>query len=173
MIGTLIAANTSLETLNLSNTGLGQAIGTEGEGGHILLKPLCDSKVCPLKQLNLSNIQLNDKAGQKLISSLSVGLGKKMPGYEKITSLSIAANEIGKQTGAALKEPLWGERAPCMLKYLDLSSNPGLDGYDTALAIKRNVSLTSVDLRTSHPQTTIRFIPSLARSYCRRSARAV
>ena len=147
MIGTLIAANTTLETLNLSNTGLGQAIGNEGEGGHILLRPLCDSKECPLRELNLSNIQLNDKAGAKFLSSLSQGLGKKMPGYEKITSLSLASNELGKTTGSMLKELLWGERAPCMLKFIDLSGNLTLDGYDTALAIKRNISLTSVDLR--------------------------
>ena len=147
MIGTLIAANTTLECLDLSNTGLGVAIGTEGEGGHILLKPLCDSKICPLNELNLSNIQLNDKAGAKLLSSLSSGLGKKMNGYDKITSLHLAQNDLGKQTGAMLKEVLWGDRAPCMLRYLDLSGNIGLDGYDTALAIKRNISLTSVDLR--------------------------
>ena len=30
-----------------------------------------------LRELNLSNIQLNDKAGGKLLSALSVGLGKK------------------------------------------------------------------------------------------------
>jgi len=147
MIGTLIAANTMLECLNLSNTGLGNAIGAEGEGGHILLKPLCESAVCPLREINLTNIQLNDKAGAKLLSSFSSGLSKKTMGYEKITSLLLANNDLGKQTGAMLKEVLWGEKAPCPLKFLDLRGNVGLDGYDTALAIKRNESLTSVDIR--------------------------
>ena len=46
MIGTLIASNTSLRTLDLSNTGVGQAIASEGEGGHILLRPMCESATC-------------------------------------------------------------------------------------------------------------------------------
>ena len=70
MIGTLTAANTVLECLDLSNTGLGLAIGSEGEGGHILLRPMCESKLCPLKEINLTNIQLSDKAGVKLLSIL-------------------------------------------------------------------------------------------------------
>ena len=148
MIGTLIAANTKLQCLDLSNTGLGVAIGQEGEGGHILLRPLCESKACPLSELNLSNIQLNDKAGAKLLSSLSVGLGKKNNGYDKITSLSLAGNELGDSTGHMLKEVLWGERAPCVLRFLDLSSNVDMSGHDIALAIRRNESLTSLDIRS-------------------------
>ena len=147
MIGTLTAANTTLECINLSNTGLGLAIGTEGEGGHIVLRPMCESKACPLNELVLNNIQLNDKAGAKLFSALAVGLGKGDAGYEKITSLSVANNDLGKGSAAALKQLLWGERAPCVLQSLDLSGNVGLDGYDAALAIKRNESLTSVDFR--------------------------
>ena len=51
------------------------------------------------------------------------------------------------ESGALLKELLWGERAPCMLKYLDLSGNPDLSGQDIALAVRRNSSLTSLDIR--------------------------
>ena len=39
------------------------------------------------------------------------------------------------------------ERAPCLLQSLDLSNNVGLDGFDMALAVKRNESLTSIDFR--------------------------
>ena len=145
MIGTLIAANTSLECIDLSNTGLGLAIGSEGEGGHILLRPMCEARQCPLNEINLSNIQLNDKAGAKLLSALSVGLSKEGSGYEKITSLNLASNDLGKQSAAALKQLLWGERAPCMLQSLNLSNNIGLDGFDTGVAVKRNESLTSID----------------------------
>ena len=67
--------------------------------------------------------------------------------YEKLTSLVLANNDLGKQTTAALKGLLWSERAPCMLQKLDLRANAGLDGYETALAIKRNESLTSLDIR--------------------------
>ena len=70
MIGTLTAANDKLECLDLSNTGLGLAIGSEGEGGHIVLRPMCESKMSCLNELVLNNIQLNDKAGAKLFSSL-------------------------------------------------------------------------------------------------------
>ena len=42
----------------------------------------------------------------KLLSSLSNGLSKKTLGYEKITSLHLGQNELGKQTGAMLKEVL-------------------------------------------------------------------
>ena len=65
IMGTLVATNTMLKRLDLSNTGLGMAIGSEGEGGHILLRPLCESKSCQLNELILSNIQLSDKAGAK------------------------------------------------------------------------------------------------------------
>ena len=34
-----------------------------------------------------------------------------------------------------------------MLKYLDLSGNPDLSGQDIALAVRRNSSLTSLDIR--------------------------
>ena len=108
---------------------------------------MCESKVGLLNQIVLNNIQLNDKAGAKLFSALAVGLGKADAGYDKITSLSVANNDLGKQLAAALKQLLWGERAACPLRSLDLSGNVGLDGYDTALAIKRNESLTSVDFR--------------------------
>ena len=147
MIGTLIAPNTSLTYLDLSDTGIGQAIGSEGEGGHILLRPLCESNTCPLTEVNLSNIQLNDKAGTKLMSALATGLGKGDCGYEKITRLNLSNNELGKGFTTALKQLLWGERAPCMLQSLNLSGNSTLDGYDCAIAIKRNESLTSLDLR--------------------------
>ena len=147
IMGTLVATNTTLQCLDLSNTGVGVAIGSEGEGGHILFRPLCESKTCPLNELVLNNIQLNDKAGAKLLSSLSQGLGTKASGYEKITSLCLANNELGAQTGHLLKEVLWGERAPCVLKYLDLHSNVDLAGHDIAFAIRRNESLTSIDLR--------------------------
>ena len=146
MIGTLIASNTSLRTLDLSNTGVGQAIASEGEGGHILLRPMCESDVCPLSEIILTNIQLNDKAGQKLMSALTTGLGKGDCGYEKITALNLSQNELGKGFITALKQMLWGERAACMLQTLDVSNNPTLDGYDLGLALKRNESLTSLNI---------------------------
>ena len=147
MIGTLIASNTQLQRIDISNTGLGVAIGAEGEGGHILLRPMCESKQCPLQAINLSNVQLNDKAGAKLMTALSVGLGKGDAGYEKIVSLNLSKNELGKGFTSALKQMLWGERAPCMLASLDLSDNPTLDGYETALALKRNESLTEINIQ--------------------------
>ena len=104
MIGTLIAANTSLRCLDLSNTGIGLAIGAEGEGGHILLRPLCESKLCPLEEINLTNVQLSDKAGAKLLTAFSAGMSKRTMGYEKITSLSLARNQLADATGALLKE---------------------------------------------------------------------
>jgi hypothetical protein len=106
MIGTLIAANTSLRCLDLSNTGIGLAIGAEGEGGHILLRPLCESKLCPLEEIKLTNVQLSDKAGAKLLTAFSVGMSKRTMGYEKITSLSLARNQLADATGALLKELL-------------------------------------------------------------------
>ena len=42
---------------------------------------------------------------------------------------------------------LWGERAPCMLQTSTSRTTSTLDGYDTALAVKRNESLTSLDIR--------------------------
>ena len=56
-------------------------------------------------------------------------LGKGDHGYEKITSLSMANNDLGKQFTSALKQLLWSERAQCMIKLLDVSNNPSLDGY--------------------------------------------
>ena len=102
--------------------------------------------VCPLSEIILTNIQLNDKAGQKLMSALTTGLGKGDCGYEKITALNLSQNELGKGFITALKQMLWGERAPCMLQTLDVSNNPTLDGYDLGLALKRNESLTSLNI---------------------------
>ena len=74
-------------------------------------------------------------------------MGSKASGYDKITSLCLASNELGSATGHLLKEVLWGERAPCALQTLDLSQNVELTGGDLALALRRNESLTSIDLR--------------------------
>ena len=147
MIGTLIATNTVLEFLDLSNTAVGSAIGAEGEGGHILLRPLFESAECPIKDIDLTNTQLNDKAGGKLLSALLSGLGKGDSGYDKLTSMRVSRNDLGKQFTNTLKQLLWGERAPCMLRTLDVSHNPTLDGYDMAIALKRNDSLTTIDFR--------------------------
>ena len=65
--------------------------------------------------------------------------------YEKLVHLNLSRNELGKATGGMLKELLWSEA--CSLQHLDLSSNHTLDGYDIAAAVKRNQSLTSIDLR--------------------------
>ena len=64
---------------------------------------------CKITALVLSNAQFNDKAGGKLISALVEGLGKGDHGYEKITSLSLAKNDLGKQFTTALKQLLWCE----------------------------------------------------------------
>ena len=146
MIGTLIATNTVLECLDLSETGVGQAIGYEGEGGHILFKPVCESSVCPISEIVLNKVELNDKAGGKLISALASGLGEGDHGYDKITSLSLAHNDLSKQFTTALKQLMWSERAPCVLQSLDVSYNLSLDGLDLGLAFKRNESLTSLDI---------------------------
>jgi len=129
MIGALVGSNTALQTLDLSSTGVGQAIGMEGEGGHILIRPLCQDNDCPISEVIMNSAELNDKAGGKLISALVEGLGKGDHGYEKITSLSMANNDLGKQFTSALKQLLWSERAQCMIKLLDVSNNPSLDGY--------------------------------------------
>ena len=52
MIGTLISSNSLLERLDLSDTGVGIAIGAEGEGGHILLRPICESAICPINEIS-------------------------------------------------------------------------------------------------------------------------
>ena len=89
MIGMLMAANTVLQCLDLQNTGIGLAVGTEGEGGNILFRPLCsDAKASKLSELNLSNTQLNDKAGLKLLSALTNGLAKSAAG-SKCVLLSV------------------------------------------------------------------------------------
>ena len=82
IMGTLVATNTSLQCLDLSNTGVGIAIGNEGEGGHILFRPLCQDNDCPISEVVLNDCQLNDKAGGKLISALVEGLGKGDHGYD-------------------------------------------------------------------------------------------
>ena len=147
MIGTLISSNTLLERLDLSDTGVGIAIGAEGEGGHILLRPICESAICPINEINLTNVQLNDKAGGKLLTALVTGLGEAGSGYDKIKSLLLSRNELGKQFTTGLKTLLWSERAPCVLQRLDLSFNPAIDGYEMGIALKRNESLTSIDFR--------------------------
>ena len=95
MIGTLIASNTSLETLDLSNTAWGRRLVPRARAGTSCCVR-CATTICPLNSLVLTNVQLNDKAGQKLMSALSTGLGKGDCGYEKITSLSLSKNELGK-----------------------------------------------------------------------------
>ena len=147
MIGALVGQNTTLETLDLTGTGVGAAIGMEGEGGHILFRPICQDNVCKVSEIVLNDVQLNDKAGGKLISALVEGLGKGDHGYEKITSLSVSRNDLGKQFTTALKSLMWGDRAPCNIRSLDVSNNIGLDGYELAAALKRNDSLTSIDYR--------------------------
>ena len=147
MIGELVGSNTTLETLDLTGTGVGVAIGLEGEGGHILFRPLCQGNECRVSEVVLDNVGMNDKAGGKLLSALVEGLGKGDHGYEKITSFSVASNDLGKQFTSALKQLLWSERAPCMIRSLDLSNNPSLDGYEMAVSLKRNDSLTSLDFR--------------------------
>ncbi|KOO22422.1 putative leucine rich repeat protein [Chrysochromulina tobinii] len=147
MIGTLISSNSLLERLDLSDTGVGIAIGAEGEGGHILLRPICESAICPINEINLTNVQLNDKAGGKLLTALVTGLGDAGSGYDKIKSLLLSRNELGKQFTTGLKTLLWSERAPCVLQRLDLSFNLAIDGYEMGLALKRNESLTSIDFR--------------------------
>ena len=82
-----------------------------------------------------------------MLSALSVGLGKGDCGYENLRSLWVGKNELGKQFTTALKHLLWSERAPCMLQELDVSCNELLDGYEMAIALKRNDSLTSIDFR--------------------------
>lgn len=146
-IGTLTSTNTVLECLDLSETGVGLAIGAEGEGGHILFKPLCESRDSHISEIRLNSVQLNDKAGGKLISALAAGLGAGDLGYEKVMTLSLANNDLGKQFAIALKQLLWSERAQCVLRSLDVSHNIALDGFDLTLALKRNDSLTSLDLR--------------------------
>ena len=74
MIGTLMAENVTLESIDLRGTGLGQAISAETEGGHIILRPLCASKESPLHDLLLSEITLSDKGGAKLFSALQAPL---------------------------------------------------------------------------------------------------
>ena len=146
-IGMLITTNSVIECLDLSHTGLGNAIGSEAEGGHILFKPLCESKLCSLAEIVLDDVQLSDKAGGKLINALTAGLAAGDTGYEKVTALSLARNELGKQFTTALKQLLWSERAQCMLQTLNVSDNPALDGFDLAVALKRNDSLTAIDVR--------------------------
>jgi len=67
---------------------------------------------------------------------------------DQITSLSFASNKLGSQTAPhLLKEVLWGERAPCVLQYLDLHDNVKLAAHGLTFAIRRNESLTSLDIR--------------------------
>jgi hypothetical protein len=141
-----VSANTRLECLDLTSSGVGVAIGAEGEGGHILFRPLCQDNQCKISALVLNNAQFNDKAGGKLISALVEGLGKGDHGcekislhlppspsvslyippypsislnlppsphrYEKITSISLAKNDLSKQFTTALKQLLWSAHGP-------------------------------------------------------------
>ena len=88
--------------------------------------------MCPISEVVLADAQLSDKAGGKLLSALVEGLGKGDHGYEKISALNVANNDLGKQFTTALKQLLWSERAQCMIKLLDVSNNPSLDGYELA-----------------------------------------
>ena len=147
IIGSLVAVNTSVRSLDLSNTGVGVAIGSEGDH-HFLWRSLCASKVAPLCELNLSNVGLDDKGGQKLLSSLQKGLQIRGSGYDKIVSLSLAQNNLGSATGSMLKEVLSGDsEAAAPLKFLDISFNKALEGLDVAKALQRNASLTAIDIR--------------------------
>eukprot|EP00966_Prymnesium_polylepis_P199408 4620934-Prymnesium_polylepis.1 len=128
IIGTLIANNTSLDCLDLHGTGLGQAIASDTEGGNILLQPFCQSKECPLRELDLSSILLSDKGGAKLFSSLFAGLGKRALGYDKIVRLNLSGNQMGKASSAVLKE-IFASTA-CTLQHINLSANPALEGVD-------------------------------------------
>ena len=58
---------------------------------------------CQVSEVILNETMLNDKAGGKLISSLVQGLSKGDHGYEKITSLRLAQNDLGKSFTTALK----------------------------------------------------------------------
>ena len=161
MVGALVSSNTTIQCLDLTGTGVGAAIGSEGEGGHILFRPLCQDNACPLSDIVLNNAQFNDKAGGKLLSALVEGLGKGDHGYEQITSISISNNDLGKQFTTSLKQLLWGERAPCMIRLLDVSNNPNLDGYELAVSLKRNDSLTSLDIRGVESANTSDILTSI------------
>ena len=148
MIGTLLATNTVLECLDLSRTGVGSAVALEGEGGHILFRPICGCFRCPINEIILDDVQLNDKGGGKLMNALYNGLIQGGQGYEKITSISIASNECQKVFTTALKQLLWSDGGTeCMLQSLNVSNNVNLDGLDLGVALKRNSSLTSLDIR--------------------------
>ena len=146
IMGTLVAPTRRCSASTSRNTGLGVAIGAEGEGGHILLRPLCESKICPLSEIVLSNMQLNDKAGAKLLSSLSQGLANKNSGYEKITSLCLANNELGSQRPSAQGGAVGRARA-VRAQVPRPAQQRRIAGHDIALAIRRNESLTSLDIR--------------------------
>ena len=148
MIGTLLATNTVVECLDLSGTGVGLAIAIEGEGGHILFRPICESSECPIHEIILNDVQLNDKGGGKLMNALYNGLVQGGQGYDKITSIGVASNDCQKAFTSALKQLMWSEGgAPCMLQSLDVSHNPNLDGLELGMALKRNDSLTSLNIR--------------------------
>ena len=148
MIGTLLATNTVLECLDLSGTGVGLAVAVEADGGHILFGPICGGVRCPINEIILDNIQLSDKGGGKLMNALYNGLVQGGHGYEKITSISIASNDCQKVFTTALKQLLWSDGGTeCMLQSLNVSHNVNLDGLDLGVALKRNSSLTSLDIR--------------------------
>ena len=104
-----MSANTRLECLDLTSSGVGVAIGAEGEGGHILFRPLCQDNQCKISALVLNNAQFNDKAGGKRSSGVGYSNGgreshdfsvhdqkfkEQMEGLKKFLEMSAQADSI-------------------------------------------------------------------------------
>ena len=131
-VGALLASNTSVKSLRLSGTKLGD------EAGTILpvLGDLC--KTGSLTALDLSDIGFTDRGARKLFDSMMTGE------YPKLRVLNMAGNTLKDIKVNGLIEMLRMDE--CSLSSLDVSNNP-LSGAMVMRSLKFNASLEYLNVR--------------------------
>jgi len=131
-VGALLASNTSIKSLRLSGTKLGD------EAGTILpvLGDLC--KTGSLTALDLSDIGFSDRGARKLFDSMMTGE------YPSLRVLNLAGNTLKDIKVNGLIEMLRMDE--CSLSSLDVSNNP-LSGAMVMRSLKFNASLEYLNVR--------------------------
>ena len=131
-VGALLASNTSVKSLRLSGTKLGD------EAGTILpvLGDLC--KTGSLTALDLSDIGFSDRGARKLFDSMMTGE------YPSLRVLNLAGNTLKDIKVNGLIEMLRMDE--CSLSSLDVSNNP-LSGAMVMRSLKFNASLEYLNVR--------------------------
>jgi len=130
-IGALLTHNTTVTTLRLSGTKLGD------EAGGLLPVLAEQCKTGALTALDLSDIGLTDRGARKLFDTMMTGE------YPVLTSLVLAGNMLKDLKVNGLVEALRDEA--CSLTALDVSANP-LDGAMVMRSLKFNSSLTYLNV---------------------------